>query len=142
MKSLEVSLNSAVNIITKPEHSKIQLNQMILKSFDTLTASKIMDNCKFIPIDPSKLGVQVNSTELSNQEKNLLRICIKSAYGDDINIISLPPLKEVKTESEAIKPVTINTSSIWFKIRNDLFKCFPSKLSEHAIKAWFDNLSL
>tara|TARA_B110000503_G_scaffold113427_1_gene170243 strand:+ start:1068 stop:1712 length:645 start_codon:yes stop_codon:yes gene_type:complete len=140
MKALEINVDSAIVMIANTEDTQIQLNQMIFKSFDTALANKIIDNCKFISIDSSKLGVQVNSIKLSKQDKEELRICIKSVYGNDINITSLPSLKAVKTELEAIKPVTISINSTWLKIRNDLFECFPHKLSEHVIKAWFDKL--
>lgn len=140
MKALEINVDSAVNMIANPEDTQIQLNQMIFKSFDTSTANKIIDNCKFISIDSSKLGVQVNSIKLSKQDKEELRVCIKSVYGNDINITSLPSLKAVKIELEAITPVTTNINSTWLKIRNNLFECFPHKLSEHVIKAWFDKL--
>jgi len=140
MKALEINVDSVVNMIANPENTQIQLNKMIFKSFDTALANKIIDNCKFILIDPRKLGVQVNSIKLSKQVKEKLRVCIKSVYGNDINITSLPSLKAVKIESEAITPVTTNINSTWLKIRNDLFECFPHKLSEHVIKAWFDKL--
>ena len=69
MKALEINVDSVVNMIANPEDTQIQLNQMIFKSFDTSTANKIIDNCKFISIDSSKLGVQVNSIKLSKQDK-------------------------------------------------------------------------
>ena len=87
MKALEINVDSAVNMIANSEDTQIQLNQMIFKSFDTALANKIIDNCKFILINQSKLGVQVNQVSLSSNEKNELRACIRGVYGNDIHIL-------------------------------------------------------
>ncbi len=57
-------------------------------------------------------------------------------------ISSLPPLEAINTTPELSICVSTNNNPTWLKVKNDLSKCFDSKVSKHVIKAWFDKLEV
>lgn len=142
MKALEIDIDSAINTMLTPENTQLQLNNIISKSFDYNTANKIIDNCQFILVNQGKLGVRVNQVNLSNNDKNELRACIRAVYGNDIHIISLPPLKAINIEPKDSRPISINNNLTWIKVKNNLCKHFSSKISEDVLKTWFDKLEV
>lgn len=80
------------NIITLPvpdDPSLVKLRTEICKSFGSLTGPHLVKQTSIVIFDQKKIGIRMNNIELAEEEKNQLRSCIKSVYGEDIKIVAL-----------------------------------------------------
>lgn len=132
-------------ITQEPERNmEFELSNAIFKSFGGGKSDKIMENCKFILINPSKFGVQVsNGFNLSENDKDLLKACIRLVYGDSISIISSTVLKIIQPLPKILeKPRIESNHPKWIQFRNDLLNYLPEKVRQHCLNAWFDKLGV
>lgn len=130
---------SAVDLKNK-RNMEFELSGAIFKSFGGVKSDEIMENCKFIPIDENKLGVQLsNGFSLNPTDRDLLKACIRLVYGEGINIVSSAVLKIAQPKPEIlVKPQIQQYYHKWTKFRNDLLNYLPEKTGHHSLNAWFD----
>lgn len=119
---------------------ELELSSAIFKNFGGVKSDELMENCKFIPINENKLGVQVsNGFRLSQTDRDRLKDCIRLVYGDGINIISSAVLKIAGLDPEIlVKPESQQYYHKWTQFRNDLRRFLPDKTGDHSLNAWFD----
>ena len=124
----EATQMKAQQIPLEPERNmEFELNGAIFKSFSSIRSNEIMENCKFIPINLSKLGVQVsNGFSLSANDKETLKVCIRLVYGDSIKIVSSAVFQLNNPKLDQFK--------------KELLSFFPEKTGGHILNAWFDKL--
>lgn len=130
---------SAVDLKNK-RNMEFELSGAIFKSFGGVKSDEIMENCKFIPIDENKLGVQLsNGFSLTLTDRDCLKACIRLVYGEGINIVSSAVLKIAQPKPEIlVKPQIQQYYHQWTKFRNDLLNYLPEKTGHHSLNAWFD----
>jgi hypothetical protein len=121
---------------------EFELSGAIFKSFGGVKSDEIMENCKFIPINENKLGVQVNNGfSLTPTDRDRLKACIRLVYGEGINIVSSAVLKIAQPKPEIlVKPQIQQYYRKWTKFRNDLLNYLPEKTGHHILNVWFDKL--
>ena len=125
----------------EPERNmEFELSGAIFKSFGGVKSDEIMENCKFIPINENKLGVQLsNGFSLNTTDRDRLKTCIRLVYGEGINIVSSAVLKIAQPKTEIlVKPQIQQYYHQWTKFRNDLLNYLPEKTGHHSLNAWFD----
>lgn len=139
----EITQMKAQQIPLEPERNmEFELSGAIFKNFGSARSNEIMENCKFIPITPSKLGVQVsNGFSLSANDKDTLKACIRQVYGDNISIVSSAVVKIAQPETKFLQEAQ-NEPKIqkWEKLKKELLSFFPEKTGDHILNAWFDKL--
>jgi hypothetical protein len=139
----EVTPMKAQQIPLEPERNmEFELSGAIFKSFGNVRSNEIMDHCKFIMINPNKLGVQVsNGFSLSANDKETLKACIHQVYGNNINIVSSAVVKITQPETKFLQePPKQPNCQRWEQFKKELLKYFPEKTSDHILAAWFDKL--
>jgi hypothetical protein len=139
----EATQMKAQQIPLEPERNmEFELNGAIFKSFSSIRSNEIMENCKFIPINLSKLGVQVsNGFSLSANDKETLKVCIRLVYGDSINIVSSAVVKIVQPETKFTPSAVFQLNNPkWDQFKKELLSFFPEKTGGHILNAWFDKL--
>lgn len=121
---------------------EFELSGAIFKSFGGVKSDEIMENCKFIPINENKLGVQLsNGFSLTPTDRDRLKACIRLFYGEGINIVSSAVLKIAQPKLEIlVKPQIQQYYRKWTQFRNDLLNYLPEKTGHHSLNAWFDKL--
>jgi hypothetical protein len=142
-KHEEVKPMKQQQIPNKPERNmEFELSGAIFKSFGGVKSDEIMENCKFIPINENKLGVQLsNGFSLTPTDRDRLKACIRLVYGEGINIISSAVLKIAQPKPEIlVKPQIQQYYRQWTKVRNDLLNYLPEKTCHHSLNVWFDKL--
>jgi hypothetical protein len=125
----------------EPERNmEFELSGAIFKSFGGVKSDEIMENCKFIPINENKLGVQLsNGFSLTPTDRDRLKTCIRLVYGEGINIISSAVLKIAQPKTEIlVKPQIQQYYHQWTRFKNDLLKYLPEKTGHHSLNVWFD----
>lgn len=134
---------SAVDLKNK-RNMEFELSGAIFKSFGGVKSDEIMENCKFIPINENKLGVQLsNGFSLNPTDRDRLKTCIRLVYGEGINIVSSAVLKIAQPKTEIlVKPQIQQYYHQWTKFRNDLLNYLPEKTSHHSLNAWFDKFQV
>jgi hypothetical protein len=139
----EITEMKAQQIPIEPvRNMEFELSGAIFKSFGSVRSGEIMENCKFIEIAPSKLGVQVsNGFSLSANDKETLKACIRQVYGDTVSIVSSAVVKiaqpETKFSQEAQKQPN---NQKWERFKKELLSFFPEKTGGHILNTWFDKL--
>lgn len=139
----EITEMKAQQIPIEPERNmEFELNGAIFKSFGGVKSDEIMENCKFIPINENKLGVQLsNGFSLTPTDRDRLKACIRLVYGEEINIVSSAVLKIAQPKLEIlVKPQIQQYYRKWTQFRNDLLNYLPEKTGHHSLNAWFDKL--
>ena len=139
----EIIEMKAQQIPLEPERNmEFELSGAIFKNFGNVRSGEIMENCKFIPINLSKLGVQVsNGFNLSVNDKDTLKACIHQVYGDNISIVSSAVVKIAQPETKFLQePQNEPKIQKWEKFKKELLKYFPEKTGDHILNAWFDKL--
>ncbi len=121
---------------------EFELSGAIFKSFGSIRSNEIMENCKFIPINLSKLGVQVsNGFSLSANDKETLKVCIRLVYGDSINIVSSAVVKIVQPETKFTPSAVFQLNNPkWDQFKKELLSFFPEKTGGHILNTWFNKL--
>jgi hypothetical protein len=140
-KHEEVKPMKQQQIPNKPERNmEFELSGAIFKSFGGVKSDEIMENCKFIPINENKLGVQVNNGfNLTPTDKDCLKACIRKVYGDNINIVSSAVVKIAQSKLEIlVKPQIQQYYHQWTRFKNDLLNYLPEKTGHHILNVWFD----
>ena len=125
----------------EPERNmEFELSGAIFKSFGGVKSDEIMENCKFIPINENKLGVQVNNGfNLTPTDKDCLKACIRKVYGDNISIVSSAVVKIAQSKLEIlVKPQIQQYYHQWTRFKNDLLNYLPEKTGHHSLNVWFD----
>lgn len=139
----EVTPMKAQQIPLEPERNmEFELSGAIFKSFGNVRSGEIMENCKFISINRSKLGVQVsNGFNLSANDKDTLKACIRQVYGDNISIVSSVVVKIAQPETKFLQePQNDRKIQKWEQFKKELLRFFPEKTGNHILNAWFDKL--
>jgi len=139
----EVISMKAQQIPLEPERNmEFELSGAIFKSFGNSRSDEIMDHCKFIMINPNKLGVQVsNGFSLSANDKETLKACIRLVYGDKINIVSSTVVKITQPETKFLQePQNKPKIQKWEQFKKELLSFFPEKTGGHILNAWLDKL--
>jgi len=139
----EITEMKAQQIPLEPERNmEFELSGAIFKTFGNVRSGEIMENCKFIPITPSKLGVQVsNGFSLSANDKDTLKACIRQVYGDNISIVSSAVVKIAQPETKFLQePQNEPKIQKWEKFKKEVLNYFPEKTGDHILNAWFDKL--
>jgi len=139
----KVTPMKAQQIPLEPERNmEFELSGAIFKSFGNVRSNEIMDHCKFVMINPNKLGVQVsNGFSLSANDKETLKACIHQVYGNNINIVSSAVVKITQPETKFLQePPKQPNCQRWEQFKKELLKYFPEKTSDHILAAWFDKL--
>lgn len=140
-KYQEVKPMKQQQIPNEPERNmEFELSGAIFKSFGGVKSDEIMENCKFIPINQNKLGVQLsNGFSLTPTDKDRLKACIRLVYGEGINIVSSAVLKIAQPKLEIlVKPQIQQYYHQWTRFKNDLLNYLPEKTGHHILNAWFD----
>lgn len=140
-KHEEVKPMKQQQIPNEPERNmEFELSGAIFKSFGGVKSDEIMENCKFIPINENKLGVQLsNGFSLTPTDRDRLKTCIRLVYGEGINIISSAVLKIAQPKTEIlVKPQIQQYYHQWTRFKNDLLKYLPEKTGHHSLNVWFD----
>lgn len=119
---------------------EFELSGAIFKSFGGVKSDEIMENCKFIPINENKLGVQLsNGFSLTTTDRDRLKACIRLVYGEGINIVSSAVLKIALPKLEIlVKPQIQQHCHQWTRFKNDLLNYLPEKTGHHSLNVWFD----
>lgn len=108
-----------------------EINSTILKSFGEVRGQEILKICTITKSSESGVGVQIKQGEsLHENDKDLLRSCIKTAYGNDIHIVQKPAQHETRR-------------NLWKEFENGMkeqFKLNHTKHAEHMMNQWFDKL--
>lgn len=119
---------------------EFELSGAIFKSFGGVKSDEIMENCKFIPINENKLGVQLsNGFSLTPTDRDRLKACIRLVYGEGINIVSSAVLKIAQPKLEIlVKPQIQQYYHQWTRFKNDLLNYLPEKTGHHILNVWFD----
>jgi hypothetical protein len=144
-KHEEVTPMKQQQIPIEPKRNmEFELSGAIFKSFGGVKSDEIMENCKFIPINENKIGVQVNNGfSLTPTDRDRLKTCIRLVYGEGINIVSSAVLKIAQPKPEIlVKPQIQQYYRKWTKFRNDLLNYFPEKTGHHSLNAWFDKFQV
>ena len=130
---------SAVDLENK-RNMEFELSGAIFKSFGGVKSDEIMENCKFIPIDENKLGVQLsNGFSLTSTDRDRLKACIRLVYGEGVNIVSSAVLKIAQPKPEIlVKPQIQQYYHQWTRFKNDLLNYLPEKTGHHSLNVWFD----
>lgn len=130
---------SAVDLKNK-RNMEFELSGAIFKSFGGVKSDEIMENCKFIPIDENKLGVQLsNGFSLTPTDRDRLKACIRLVYGEGVSIVSSAVLKIAQPKTEIlVKPQIQQYHHQWTRFKNDLLNYLPEKTGHHSLNAWFD----
>jgi len=153
-KHKEIIPMKAQQIHLEPQRNmEFELSGAIFKSFGGARSDEIMDHCKFIPINGNKIGVQTSDGfTLAVKDKEQLKTCIRSVYGEAVNIVSSTVLKIVPpitlTELVPSIPVAQPFPSVpfqqhcdkWERFKNELLNFFPENAGHHILSAWFDKL--
>jgi hypothetical protein len=140
-KHEEVTPMKQQQIPNEPERNmEFELSGAIFKSFGGVKSDEIMENCKFIPINENKLGVQLsNGFSLTPTDRDRLKACIRLVYGEGINIISSAVVKIAQPKSEIlVKPQIQQYYHQWTRFKNDLLNYLPEKTGHHILNVWFD----
>lgn len=137
MKAQQIPPESTRNMM-------FELSGAIFKSFGSVRSEEIMENCKFTLIDSNKLGVKVSDGfVLPAKDRELLRSCIRSVYGDAITIVSSTGLKTSEPERQiAVVAQFGQRLDKWDEFRKELLNFFPKNTRQHILSAWFDKLSI
>ena len=142
-KHEEVTPMKQQQIPIEPKRNmEFELSGAIFKSFGGVKSDEIMENCKFIPINENKLGVQLsNGFSLTPTDRDRLKACIRLVYGEGISIVSSAVLKIAQPKPEIlVKPQIQQYYRKWTKFRNDLLNYLPEKTCHHSLNTWFDKL--
>jgi len=110
------------------------INQQILDSFGKVRGQEILTICS-ITERPEK-GIKVQIKEgciIPDDDKNLLRQCIKEVYGD-------VEIHTNKSNNPQIIRLDQRHNSPWFKFKKGILEQLRPSEGEHIFKAWFDNL--
>lgn len=123
---------------------EFELSGAVFRSFGNTKCEEIMEHCKFNLLDSNKLGVRMSDGfTLSVADKELLKTCIRSVYGETINIVSstVTALKIVQPETP-ITPLASfpQTSGKWDQFKKGLLSFFPENTGQHILTAWFNKL--
>ena len=140
-KHEEVMRMKEQQIPNEPERNmEFELSGAIFKSFGGVKSDEIMENCKFIPINENKLGVQLsNGFSLTPIDRDRLKACIRLVYGEGINIVSSAVLKIAQPKLEIlVKPQIQQYYHQWTRFKNDLLNYLPEKTGHHILNVWFD----
>lgn len=70
------------------------INSLIFKAFGHETGKQLIENCEIKLIEPDKVGIKIQGITITNYEKEQLRDCIRTAYGENTKIILLNKLEE------------------------------------------------
>ncbi len=88
----------------------VMLKGLIAKSFSPLMVQKIESGCHFTEIEPGKIGIRLEKDmNFHNSEREILRNCIKQAYGSDVKMVKATALDISKpskdlTNTEVFQP--------------------------------------
>jgi hypothetical protein len=143
LKKEEVTQMKERQMPLEPKRNmEFELSAAIFKSFGGARSDEIMDHCKFIPINENKIGVQLsNGFSLPQADREQLKTCIRSVYGDTVNIVSSAVLKIAPPKPKIlVKPQIQQYFHKWTKFRNDLLNYLPEKTGHHSLNTWFDKL--
>jgi hypothetical protein len=141
----EITEMKAEQIQIEPERNmEFELSGAIFKSFGSIRSNEIMENCKFIQVNPNKLGVQVsNGFSLSANDKDTLKACIRQVHGDSISIVSSAVVKITQSETKFLQePLNKPKIQKWEQFKKELLSFFPEKTGDHILNTWFDKLKV
>lgn len=87
----EVGYNSQEPDNSNPNHDmQTDLQPFIFKTFGHETATQLVKNCEVNLIEEGKVGIKLGEgVIITNYEKEQLRGCIRSVYGENTKIVSL-----------------------------------------------------
>lgn len=147
------------NIIPLDDTPNASLYKEILRNFPPKEAAKVLKHCKFKITEPGKIEIKVDpEIALEEQDKDRIRTCIKSVYGENIKIFQkkeditnhkmqqqakvlsmVDKLAELKKNGNVQIEVEIvdKKNDAWQKIRKDLIS---SRYNEAIDKVWFSKL--
>lgn len=153
---IETNLNNEVDIpmeqntLTPEESMQLELNKAIFNAFpDMEIYEDVMDKCKFQLIAPDKMEIAIDtSIVLSAIQKEKLRTCIRSVYGETIKIVAVPSnldsISHEANKEQDFQPsieTTItkeNSGSLWNKLIEGVEYKHPENIAKHVIGMWFN----
>lgn len=130
---------------TKRAKEMSNINQQILDSFGSVRGQEILKICNIIPKSDDTIQVEVKTGELLEEnDKCLLRQCIKTVYGE-VKISTNQPKLEAKIihldqRNDTNWPLWETKADLWEKFKKGILEQLRTSEGEHIFKAWFDKL--
>lgn len=121
------------------------INSLIFKAFGRETGNQLIENCEINFIEPDKVGIKLQQgIIITNYEKEQLRSCIRTAYGENIKIISLNKSVEkprVNKETDVQPAVeTPERLELWERFKKNMLIHYLFQSQPHTFTNWFEKL--
>ncbi len=130
-----------LELITQKPQNKMQNNNLdavILQKFGAEKGQDIIKNCSIKKLPNGSVQVQnMLGENLDDDDKHLLRTCIKEEYGEEVNIIA------AKQDQQAIVPLENDGSYLWKEFEKGMkeqFSLSRKSHAEHMFGTWFYKL--
>jgi hypothetical protein len=130
---------------TKQVNEMLDINQQIRISFGDVRGQEILNICTISERSDKAIQVEVKTgEEIPENDKHLLRQCIKTIYGEGIEIKTKPKAEtnviHLDQRDDTNWPLWETRVDIWEKFKKGILEQLRQSEGEHIFKAWFDKL--
>lgn len=124
-----------------------ELQGKIIEVCDVDFINTLFEHCNFIPNGTDKVVIQIKrGITLTDKNREHLRFCIKSVYGEDTQIVQMFELpdsrKEITPKADYRAWNILNSHKLWNIIQEAMDASYHPNIAKYAMKTWFSTLKI